>query len=181
MSDDPAYRTLVERAEAGSLLVGVDRTVARKLFTDLPLSALQEKTGERLAYEKAIVMALWLAAPLAMLASVVAAPYAFGWWALLAIPLSVALFTVAWSLSSRGDTGFVMPALLVGVAVFIATAGWVSPKIGLYLVLFAVACLCARLTYVVATAFVRNLVLRSQVAFAFLAPTLQLKDGQNAG
>ncbi len=54
--NDAEHKELVKLAEEGKILIGVDRTVARQLFTDVSLSTIQQMTGEVPYLEKTLAM-----------------------------------------------------------------------------------------------------------------------------
>jgi hypothetical protein len=108
------YKTFVEQAYSGALLIGIDRSVARKFYTDIPLSKIQEETGETPYIEKMVVWFAFLTAPIALLASFVLSVFAFHWWAALAIPLSILIYFIFSSKSSMPRGG------MLGISVLLA-------------------------------------------------------------
>ena len=177
--NDSEFNTLVARERAGSVLVGIDQTVARQFFTDLSFKDLELRTGETLYVEKSVVVTAQITGPLLLLVSMAFAPLAFGWWSVLAIPVFIAIYFFVMSLSSLGSSNATFPAFLLGLAVFAHVAGWFpTSRIGWCVTLATAALFCGRLVYVAATIFMRSLVLRNQRAFELLVPHLQIRAVQ---
>ena len=88
MMNDADYKSFVQSAYDGRILVGVDRVFARQLYTDLATSAIEQATGEAPYLEKLDVWFAFLASPLAVVSSAVLAAFAFRWWALLIVPVA---------------------------------------------------------------------------------------------
>ena len=82
---DSEYQRFVASVYAGRSIVGVDRQYARKLYTDIPFSAIEAKTGEGPTLEKTVVWATVIASPLLLVACFALAISAFGWWSLIVI------------------------------------------------------------------------------------------------
>ena len=53
--NDTDYRTFVQAACDGRILVGVDRVFARRLYTGVPISVIRTATGEPPYIEKLVV------------------------------------------------------------------------------------------------------------------------------
>lgn len=99
------YQQIVKDANEGKVLVGVDRTVARKLFTGIPIATIRDMTGETLYLEKILIHLVFLGGPLALLASFVLAVMAFHWWTLVVIPICTVSWVIYYSMSCRGGAG----------------------------------------------------------------------------
>ncbi|HXH24686.1 MAG TPA: hypothetical protein VNI78_05515, partial [Vicinamibacterales bacterium] len=63
--NDAEYTALVQSAYDGRALIGVDRVFARRLYTDVPTSAIENATGEAPYLEKLVVWFAFVAAPVA--------------------------------------------------------------------------------------------------------------------
>jgi len=174
---DEEYQAIVSRIQTGSLLIGIDRSMARKFYTDVPLSRIEEQTGEAPYFEKAVVFGAFIGGPLALLASFVMAVFAFGWGAVLAIPASVVLYFIFTGASSMPRNGMAGITVLLVLALASLYLNWFpSSYMAWYAVLIAAALWSARLIYSAATVFIRAFVVRNRRAFEFLAPYIQLKD-----
>ena len=49
------HKELIELEQQGKILIGVDRAMARKFYTDTPVSTITEETGEAPYFEKIII------------------------------------------------------------------------------------------------------------------------------
>lgn len=154
MTEDE-YKEFVAQANSGALLIGVDRAVARKLYADIPLSRIQEETGEAPYFEKMVVWFAWLSAPLALLASFVLSVLAFRWWTALAIPLSVVVYFVFSGQSSMPRRGMLGISILLALAVgSLFTDFFTSRLAPWYFIAVVFSFWASRLVYSAATAFV---------------------------
>jgi len=174
---DEEYQALVARIEAGSLLIGVDRGMARKLYTDVPLSRIEAETGEAPYFEKMVVFGAFVGGPVSLLASFVIAVLGFGWWAALAIPVSIVVYFVFAGASSMPKQGMAGVSVLLASALFGLYLNWFpSNYIAWYVVLVLFALWNARLVYAAATHFIRAFVVRNRRAYEFLAPHIHLRE-----
>jgi hypothetical protein len=163
--NDTEYKAFVESAYHGRLLVGVDRVFARKLYTDVPTSAIEEATGEAPYFEKLVVWFAFVASPSALLGSAVLAAFAFRWWALLIIPVACLCWMFNRSMSVRGGSSmwFLTLAVIAAMSVHIMNlvpSSWMSG----FVAAFAFAMWCDRLLYCASTFFLRSFVLRNKRA-----------------
>ena len=171
------YQALVARIQSGSLLIGVDRSMARKLYTDVSLSRIADETGEAPYFEKMVVLGAFVGGPLALLASFVMAVLAFRWWAALAIPASTIVYFVFAGASSMHKQGMAGVSVLLALALLSLYLGWFhSDYVGWYAALVAFALWNARLVYAAATHFIRAFVVRNRRAYEFLAPHIHLRE-----
>lgn len=180
--NDEEHQELVARFQSGSLLIGIDPSMARKLYTDVSLSLNTEETGETPYFDKIVVLGAFLGGPISLLTSFVMAGLAFGWWAALVIPISIVVYVVFSAISSGHHPS--MPKQgMAGVSVLLVLAllslffNWYPSRyISGYAVLVLFALWNARLVYVAATYFMRAFVVRNRRAYEFLAPNIHLKD-----
>src|SRR3972149_6612780 len=127
------YQALVARIQSGPLLIGVDRSMARKLYTDVSLSRIADETGEAPYFEKMVVLGAFVGGPLALLASFVMAVLAFRWWAALAIPASTIVYFVFAGASSMPKQGMAGGGGLLALSLVWLYLGWVpSAFVGLF-------------------------------------------------
>lgn len=177
MTDDE-YRQLVSQAQNGTLLIGLDRSVARKFYTDVPLKHVERETGEAPYFEKIVVLGAFLFAPLSLAASFVLAVLAFGWWAALAIPVSLVayfLFSGQSSMPNRWMVGVTLILVIVVAATLLRA--FPSEYIAWYFVSLAFSFWAAHLVYAAATLFLRSFVLRNKKAFEMVAPHIHVREG----
>lgn len=158
-------------------MVGVDRQIARQVFTDLPLAGIEELSGESPRVSKVVAMVCFLGAPMLVLIGGVLSLLGVGWWALLVTPVAFLFWVFYKSLSVRGDAGIGPITIVLGVAVFAAIDSG-NPTNGLYpaIVLVAAGLWLERFLYWFTTRQVRALVLRSRQAFEELRPGLVLRE-----
>ncbi len=174
------YNDLVAKTNSGALLIGIDRAIARKFFTDIPLSKIEEETGEALYFEKTIVWSVYLAAPIALLTSFVLAVFAFRWWAVLAIPLSVVVYFIYTGQSSLPNRGMLGISLLLALASGILFTDFLNlPFVTWYAFSIVFALWASRLVYCASTALLRAFVLRNIRAFDFMAEHIHIRDAGN--
>lgn len=174
---DEEYQAMVARIQTGAVLIGVDRAMARKFYTDVSLSRIAEETGEAPYFEKVVVLGAFVCGPLALLASFIMAVLAFGWWAAVAIPASFAVYALFAGASSMPMQSMASVSAVLGFALLGLYLGWFpSNYVGWFTVLVVFALWNARLVYSMATIFIRAFVVRNRRAFEFLAPHIQLKE-----
>lgn len=156
------HRELVGGERQRSILVGVDRVYARKVYTNVSLRRIEELTGEPVYIEKAVVWLSFLGTPLALVASCVFAVLAFHWWAFLAVPGALIAWFMYSSMSVHGRSRIGLITLLLVGAVAVTIFGVID---GLWANLFFIAFLLSlwlnRLLYEAATLFLRAFVLRN--------------------
>jgi len=173
------YKTFVEQAYSGAVMIGIDRAVARKFYTDIPLCKIEEETGEAPYFEKMVVWFAFLSAPLALLASFVLSVLAFHWWAVLTIPLSVVVYFGFSGDSSMPRSGMLGISLLFALAIGSAfTDFFSSPFTPWYFITATFSLWALRLLYIAATVFLRIFVLRNQRAFELMGEHIHIEAAQ---
>jgi len=178
--NDIEHDELVKLEEAGKILIGVDRTAARKLFTEVPLSKIQEMTGETPYFEKILVMFAYLMGPVALISSVVLAFMAFNWWGLIPLLLCPVVYSVYQGLSSRGDAGQSLITVFVVVASLIHFFGNFNVPLSTgFVAVFLFSLWCIRFVYTSATLMYKAFAIRNRKAFDFLSSGLVIKDAEN--
>lgn len=179
MNEDE-YRVFVSQVNSGALLIGVDRAIARKFYTDIPLSKIEEETGEAPYFEKMVVWFAFISAPIALLASFVLSLLAFRWWAVLAIPLSVILYFFFQGQSSMPGRGMLGISILLALSVGTLFTGFFSSKlVPWYLIAVVFALWASRIVYCAATTFLRSFVLRNQRALEFIREHIHVREAVN--
>lgn len=171
-----AYEQLVEDARKGVVLVGVDRQAARQLFTDLPLEAIQEISGESPRLTRSVALVCFFGAPILVLLGGALSFLSVGWWAILVTPAVFATWVFYKSMSVRGDAGLVLISIAAAAVIWAALASG-NPSEGLYpAALLVVAGLwMERFLYWFTTRQTRALVLRSRQAFEELRSALVIR------
>ena len=121
---DEEYQALLSRVYSGRVLVGIDRTLARQLYTDVPVSRIMEETGEAPYFQRTIVLGAQICGQLALLASLVFAVLAFSWWAVLVIPVCIVVYFRFLARSAMPGGGMVGVSVLVGLSLLGSYLGW---------------------------------------------------------
>jgi len=177
--NESEYKIFVEQAYSGALLIGIDRAVARRFYTDIPLSKIEEETGEAPYLEKMVVWFAFLSAPVALLASFVLSVLAFQWWAVLAIPLSIVVYFIFSGQASMPRGGMLDISVLLALAIGSLFTDFIaSPFASWYFIAVTFSLWASRLLYCVATAFLRAFVLRNQRALEFMGENVHIREAQ---
>ena len=174
------YKAFVEQACSGGLMIGIDRAVARKFYTDIPLSKIEEETGEAPYFEKIVVWFAFLSAPVILLASFVLSVFAFRWWAALAIPVSIVIYFIFSGQSSMPRGGMLGISVLLAIAIGSLFIDFITSSVApWYFITFVFSLWASRLVYFAATAFLRAFVLRNQRAFEFMGENIHIREVQH--
>lgn len=171
------HTQVVERARRGEVLIGVDRGDARKLYTDVPIAVIKQRTGEAPYVAKAVVIGALVGAPLCLLTALVLAIVVLRWWAILAVPVGVFGYMVYWGTSSRGDSrnDYMGYAVLVET-VLVALDPFQARVPSSLVLLYVLALWLARAVYTSSTSFLREFVIRNPRAFAWLRDSLVIRE-----
>ena len=86
------HKKVIELEKQGKLLIGVDRAVARRFYTDVPISKIEEETGETPYLEKTVVWFIFLLGPVALILSTVLGFLTFGWWGIISLVFCLTVF-----------------------------------------------------------------------------------------
>lgn len=163
------YQEFVQRAEKGEILIGTEPAVARKLFTDTDRLAIKEKLGESLFIERFFVKMAWLLEFISLLGGIIASIFALKWYSIIAIPVMLIAFFVLGGKASIGRQKMGGALFLVVICALLAyefrDKGAVMTA---WLVLLPLPYFFARLTYKLATVFLRSLSVRNERAFNLL-------------
>lgn len=177
--NEAEYERLVQSAYDDRVLVGIDRAFARRLYTDVATSKIEEATGEAPYLGKLVVWFAFLSSPIAILGSVVLAAYAFHWWALLIIPVTLLWWMFNRSRSVRGDAAMWPYTFFMVVAVSAHFMDlFPSALISGFVTAFVFALWCDRLLYWASTFFLRAFVLRNQRAFEAFRDSITIRAAE---
>ncbi|MDQ7839183.1 MAG: hypothetical protein RDU59_11915 [Thermodesulfobacteriota bacterium] len=167
--DNTNYQGFVKQAERGEILIGIEPALARKFFTDTEHKAIQQEIGEALFIERFFVKAVWLLEFISLLAGVVASIFALGWYSAIAIPVMIVGVFILGGKASMGTQKIGGAVFLVIFCFFLAFYfREKGPALFLWLVLLPMPYFFARLTYKLATFFLRALSLRNEKVFNLL-------------
>jgi hypothetical protein len=162
------HQELVRREDRGHVLIGVDRVAARKFFTDSSHRKVQAVIGESLYLDRFIVKSSFVLGYVLVLLGLAASVWAFNWWAVLVLPVTIAAWSWYLAASSRGNAGvgFGLVALIAAGAAYFLTP--LSAPVKICFLLLAGALFFARFTYTSSTFLLRALALRNHKAFGAL-------------
>jgi len=163
------YQEFVKRVEKGEILIGVEPAVARKFFTDTDHSIIKEKIGEPLFIERFFVKTCWLLECTCLLVGIITSIFALKWYSIIAIPAMFIGFFILGGKASMGKQKIGGAVFLVIICVLLAYhfRGKGTSMI-IWLVLLPLPYFFARLTYKLATTFLRLLSVRNEKAFTLL-------------
>lgn len=167
--DTKNYQEFVKRAEKGEILIGVEPAIARKFFTDTDHSVIKEKIGESLFIERFFVKTCWLLEFICLLAGIIVSIFALKWYSIIAIPVMLIASFVLGGKASMGRQKIGGAVFLVVMCVLLAY--YFKNKgtfMTIWLVLLPLPYFFARLTYKLATVFLRLLSVRNEKAFNLL-------------
>lgn len=171
------HQEAVELEQQGKLLIGVERDMAHKFYTDVPLSTILEATGEAPYVEKAVVRFAQFFGPVALLASIVLGFYAFHWWGIVclnACPVAYGVYS-AFSAMGRSRLGGITVLLFASVGIHFF-GGFDVPWVTGFAIALVFSLWCTRLLYCSATNFLRAFVIRNERAFHYLSDRLVLRE-----
>lgn len=176
MTDDE-HKQLASEFYKGSVLIGLDRMVARKFYMDLSLKHIEEQTGEAPYFEVLAVFGTVVAAHLALVASWVLSVLAFGWWSVLAIPASTLVYFLFGGHSSLPNHRLLGVSLvLVAIVIAMRLGAFPSNYVAWYCISFAFSLWAARFVYFAAGHFLRAFVLRNKKAYEMLSSYIDVKQ-----
>lgn len=167
---------LIELEQQGRILIGVDRVMARKFYTDIPIPIIEEETGEAPYFEKMIVWLAFLVGPISLIASLVLAFFALQWWGVICVFLCPFVYFRYLSFSAKGDSsmiGITLFSIVVTCVHFLGAFDF--PWITGFVTVFLFSLWCVRLLYCLSTIFLRNFVIRNARAFQYLSEYLIIK------
>lgn len=170
------YEEIVRGERTGDILVGIDRIVARRLYTDVPISVVLENTGEAPYIEKAIGLSLFILGPAALLASIILSIVAFWWWAILVVPAGLFIWGFFYSTSSiAGRRAGFMSVLLITAGLLVLTSPFQNRLVAPGLFAYTLVLWCTRVLYTSTTGFFRLLVLRNYRAYVWLKDSVVVR------
>lgn len=170
------HKEVIHLEQQGKLLIGIDRAMARKFYTDIPISKIKEETGQAPYFEKIVVWFAFLFGPIALISSIVLGFLAFDWWGAICLVVCPILYfryissSVRGASSSIGVTIFLL--ISVGVHLF---SNLKTPWITGFASAFLFCLWCIRLLYCSSTVFLRAFVIRNGRAFEYLSEYLVIR------
>lgn len=166
---------IIREESDGNLLIGIDRSFARRFYTDVTIRVVEEQTGETPYVEKCIVFGCLIASPLCLLTAAVLSVRYFAWWSVLIIPVGAVSWLLYFGTSSVGTTRIVGISILTVVVIALQVLHPFAWSFTPFLLVLALAFWLNRFMYVAATFFLRAFVIRNHRAFALVHENLTLK------
>ena len=173
------FDDLVRREADGSVLLGVDRTFARRFYTNVSLNEIEARTGQTPYFEKAVIYTALVGAPVLLLLSVIRSPWVIGWWSALSIPVAVLIWIGFYGDSARAGARLrVISVVVVGVGIGTLVTDGQTRAVWFLGFVYASALWLTRLLYISATSFLRALVLQNRRAWEWLHEQFVLRDAR---
>jgi hypothetical protein len=173
------HKEVIELEKQGKLLIGVDRAMARKFYTNIPISKIQEETGETPYFEKTIIWFAFLFGPIALITCIVLGFFAFSWWGISCMVLCPVAYFMYSSSSVLGDSKLTGITLLLFISIAIHFFGNLrTPWISGFISIFLLSLWCERLLYCASTFLLRAFVIRNARAFEFLSDYLVIRQNE---
>jgi len=171
------YTNLVKLEKQGKILIGVDRAMARKFYTDISMQKIREETGETPYLEKIIIWFAFLFGPISLLTSIVIGFLAFNWWGIISLLLCPIIYFAYSSSSVRGNSR------MIGINILLLVSSGIHflrvfdvPKITAFVIIFIFSLWLIRLLYCSSTFLLRNFVIRNKKAYQYLSQYLETKS-----
>jgi len=167
--DTERHQEFVRQAKQGEILIGIEPAIAREFFTATNRSLIKDEIGESLFIKRLLVKTCWLLEPICLLAGILASIFALKWYSIIAIPIMLIAFFLLGGRASIGRQKIGGAVLLIIICVLLAyyfrDKG--TPMI-IWLVLLPLPNFFARLTYKLATMFLRLLSVKNEKVFNLL-------------
>jgi len=171
------YSDLVKLEKQGKIAIGVDRAMARKFYTDIPVKKIREETGEAPYFEKIIIWLAFLFAPISLLVSIIIGFWAFNWWGIGSLIFCPIVYFIYSSYSVKGNSRMIGITILLFVSAYIYFFRvFDAPKITGFLTIFIFSLWCIRLLYSLSTLLLRIFVIRNEKAYQYLSQYLIIRS-----
>lgn len=171
------HTNLVKLERQGKVLIGVDRVMARKFYTDMPIQKIKEKTGETPYFEKFIVWFAFLFGPIFLLASVIISFFVFNWWGIIFLLVCPFVYFTYSSSSVRGDSRMIGISILFLISIITHFLGVLDiPEITGFVAVFILSLWCIRLLYCSSTFLFRNFLIRNEKAYQYLSGYFKVRS-----
>ena len=167
---------LLKQAEAGNILIGIDRTFARSFYMNISLDEIKAITGESPYFEKMVIWFFMLVSIIFLLASVVKAflmSTLFGVLSLIIFPL---IYFGYFLDSIRGNARVIGIIIALITAITLYMVGLFKESLGYIPILLIISLLCGRLVYWSSAKLLRLFILRNEIAFEWLREYIVIKD-----
>lgn len=170
------YEDIIRLERQGKILVGVDRPSARRFYTDIPMSEIEEKTGEAPYFEKIVVWFFFIAGPISLVFSIILGFLILKWWGILFLLLNPIIFFIYSSASVTGGARIYGISIILIVSICVNFFNiFENNLIPLLIMVLVFSLWCARSIYCSSTFFLRSFVIRNERAFQYLSDHLVIK------
>jgi hypothetical protein len=171
------HNDFIKLEEQGQLLIGIDRVMARKFYTDIPICEIEEQTGEAPYFEKAIIWFAFLSGPISLISSIFLLIFAIGWWGILGLVLFPVFYVMYSSCSVLGNSRLLGITILLFICViFNFFANFNYPGITVAISVFIFSLWCVRLLYCSSSFLLRAFVIRNVRAYEWLLDYLVIQQ-----
>ena len=162
------YQEFIKMANKGEP-IGVEPAEARKFFTNTDKALVKEKIGEPLSMQRFVVKMCYHLEHICLLASIIISIFALKWYSIIAIPI---MFFFSFYLGGLASMGRQRVRGAIYLVIICYVNAYFFREYGIFmfvwLILLPLPYLFARLTYKLATIFVRSLSIRNEKAFNLL-------------
>jgi len=170
-------KEIVELEEQGKILIGIDRPMARKFYTDIPISEIKSKTDEAPYFEKIIIWFAFLMAPIALISSITLSFIALKWWGSILLIIFPIIYLSYSSASAIGTSRLTGITIIFVLSIIIHFTGFLpNSRITLSITIFLLSLWCIRLLYCASTFLLRAFIIRNEKAFDYLKDYLIIKN-----
>jgi hypothetical protein len=170
------HAEIVTKESEGKLRLGIDRSYARKFYTDVPIRLVQRETGEAPYFEKLVAFTCFLGSPITLLLSSIVAISNFGWWSAAVIPVSFIAWLLYAGRSAAGRSRLLgLTVVLLGMLLF----HLLQPegrRFTSFFLLFTLSLWLHRLLYIAATVFLRSFIIRNHRAFSLVYDHVAIRN-----
>jgi hypothetical protein len=171
MTSESEYSEIIKLVESGQVLIGI-HTSGAVHFLDKSKNEMEQLIGEPADFARLPVRWSLYLGSLSFYASFFFAIKAFGWWALLAIPLSFAVFALRYAFSQLGRQRIASTVLFTIVSLIIVATVDSSIWLKLWIAFNIFTIVSFKLMFYFAQHLLRSLVARNYKAFSILEGTL---------
>ncbi|MBI5573273.1 MAG: hypothetical protein HY919_01800 [Elusimicrobia bacterium] len=168
---------IIELENQGKILIGIDRPMDRKFYTDIPISEIKSKTDDAPYLEKIIIWFVFLTAPIALISSIILAFISLRWWGLIFLVLFPIIYFSYSASSVKGNSKLIGITIIFICSAVIHFLGYfANSQITLAITVFLLSLWCIRLLYCASTFLLRTFIIRNAKAFEYLENYLVIRN-----
>lgn len=170
------FATLQRQWKAGTIAIGIDRVFARQFYTDIAISEIDRRTGERDLVARFFVFGAFLVAPAALLMSCILAAVGLKWFSAIAIPIAIVTYARYQSSSSSARSRLGAISWIFALSIAVSLFGGPRNRLPSGMIsAFLLSLWALRFMYVAAVRSLRSLVLRNARAYAWLQDNVSVQ------